>query len=95
LGRVGPVVYKFNLPDGLTRIHDVFHVSQLKKYHPDTEHVLNEEPLELRPDLSYVEKPVKILEKRIKELRNKEILMVKVLWNIMVRKTPLGNGGVD
>jgi hypothetical protein len=58
----------------------MFHVSQLKKYCPDAEHLLNEKPLELQPNLSYEEKPVKILEKSIKELRNKKIPMVKVLW---------------
>jgi hypothetical protein len=64
----------------LIRIHDVFHVSQLKKYRPVTDHVLNEEPLILQLDLSYVKKPVWIIEKSVKELRNKKISMVKVLW---------------
>jgi hypothetical protein len=58
----------------------VFHVSQLKKYNPDSEHVLNEEPLQLQSNLSYVEKPVKVIERSVKELRNKKILMVKILW---------------
>jgi hypothetical protein len=69
-----------DLPDGLTGIHNVFHASQLKKYRLDADHVLNEEPLMLQPDLSYVEKPVQILKWSVKELRNKRILMVKVLW---------------
>jgi hypothetical protein len=68
------------LLDGLTGIHDIFHLSKLKKYNPDPEHVLNEEPLQLMPNLSYVEKPKEILEKSVKELRNKSMPMVKVLW---------------
>jgi hypothetical protein len=39
------MAYRLELPDGLTGIHDAFHVSQLKKYNSDPEHVLNEEPL--------------------------------------------------
>jgi hypothetical protein len=69
-----------DLPDGLIRILDVFHISQLKKYNPDAEHVLNEEPLQLQPDLSYMEKLVKIIERSMKELRNDKIPKVKVLW---------------
>jgi hypothetical protein len=52
---------------------------QLKKYRPNDDHMLNEEPLLLQPDLCYVEKPVRILEQSVKELRNKRIPMVKVL----------------
>jgi hypothetical protein len=80
LERIGPIAYRLDLPDGLTGIHNMFHVSQLKKYRPDANHLLNKEPLILQPDLSYVEKPVRIIERSVKELRNKKILMVKVLW---------------
>jgi hypothetical protein len=55
-------------------------MSQLKKYNPDSEHVLNEEPLQLQPDLSYMEKLVRIIEQSVRELRNKKISMVKILW---------------
>jgi ''chromo'' (CHRromatin Organisation MOdifier) domain. len=52
----------------------------LRKYLRDPTHVLSEEPTELQEDLSYVEKPVKILGRQEKVLRNKRIPLVKVLW---------------
>jgi hypothetical protein len=79
LERVESVAYRLDLPNGLIGIHDICYVSQLKKYNPDFEYVLNEEPLQLQPDLSYVEKSIKIIKRSMKELRNKKILMVKVL----------------
>jgi hypothetical protein len=61
-------------------------VSQLKKNRPESDHVSNEELLLLQPDLSYVEKPVQILERSVKELRNKRIPMGKVLWERSTRR---------
>ena len=52
----------------------------LRRYISDPSHVLIEEPLALDPDLSYEEHPIQILNKRKKELRNKKISLVKVLW---------------
>ena len=52
----------------------------LKKYVPDKSHVLEQEPIEIHEDLSFEEKPVRILDYKIKTLRNKDILLVKVLW---------------
>ena len=52
----------------------------LRRYISDPSHVLTQEPLALDPDLSYEERPVQILDKREKELRNKKISLVKVLW---------------
>ncbi|KAL0559142.1 hypothetical protein IC582_003732 [Cucumis melo] len=78
--RVGPAAYRLELPIELARIHDVFHVSMLRKYIPDPSHVLQEQPLELKEDLSYVEEPVQILDRKEQVLRNKTIPLIKVLW---------------
>ena len=80
LGRVGPVAYRLALPRELERIHNVFHVSCLRKYIPDVSHVLEAQPVELKEDLSYEEQPVKILDRKEKTLRNKTVGLVKVLW---------------
>ena len=58
----------------------MFHVSRLKKYHPDPQHILATEEIELQEDMTYEEKPVKILDRKVKMLRTKSIPMVKVLW---------------
>ena len=81
LERIGSVAYRLALPPSLASTHNVFHISMLRKYVSDQSHVLSYEPLELQPDLSYEVKPVKILERGIKELRTKQIPLVKVLWS--------------
>ena len=78
--RVGPVAYRLDLPDEVSRVHNVFHISMLRKYIPDPSHVLEAPEIELRNDLSYEEQPVQILGRGEKELRNKTISLVKVLW---------------
>ncbi|PKA60996.1 hypothetical protein AXF42_Ash019985 [Apostasia shenzhenica] len=80
---IGAVAYRLALPPHLEGIHDVFHISMLKRYVPDPSHVIqyNPERMEMRSDLSYKEKPVRILAKDVKRFRNKEIPMVKVLWS--------------
>ena len=80
LKRVGEVAYQLALPPTLTSAHDVFHVSMLKKYMPDASHKIDYTDLEIREDMSYVEKPVKILDTKQKVLRTKTIPMVKILW---------------
>ncbi|KAL0560765.1 hypothetical protein IC582_001178 [Cucumis melo] len=80
LERIGPVAYRLALPPSLSTVHDVFHVSMLRKYVPDPSHVVDYEPLEIDENLSYVEQPVEVLSREVKTLRNKEIPLVKVLW---------------
>ena len=78
--KVGPVAYRLALPPELERIHSVFHVSMLQRYRSYPSHVVSTETIELRPDLTYEEEPVEILAREVKELQNKKISLVKVLW---------------
>ena len=79
--RVGEVAYRLVLPPELSRIHPVFHVSMLRKYIADPSHVLQPQVVELSEDLTYEEFPVEIVDRQIRQLRTKEIPMVKVLWS--------------
>ena len=80
------MAYRLELSSDLERIHDVFHVSMLRNYIPDPSHVLTEQPVEIQEKLTYEEEPVQILDRREKVLRNKTILLVKVLWKEKKRR---------
>ncbi|KAL5572223.1 hypothetical protein UlMin_021820 [Ulmus minor] len=87
LERIGKVAYKLALPPELSSVHNVFHVSMLRRYVSDPSHVLENEPIEVHEDLTYEEQPVQILDRKDKTLRNKVISLVKVLWrNHMVEE---------
>ena len=73
LERVGAVAYK-----NLVAVHNVFHVPMLRKYTPDPTHVIEHKTLPLQEDLSYEEKPNRILARDTRRLRNKVIPLVKV-----------------
>ena len=77
--KVGPMAYRLALPHDLEKIHNVFHVSMLRRYLSDPSHVVSSETIELRLDSTYDEEPVEILAREVKELRNKKIPLVKVL----------------
>ncbi|WJX94652.1 hypothetical protein P8452_76049 [Trifolium repens] len=81
LERIGKVAYRIALPPVLSLIHDVFHVSQLRKYTPDPSHVITPDDIQLRDNLSFEVPPIKIAEKKMKRLRTKEIPLVNVIWN--------------
>ena len=80
LAKVGPVAFRLALPPNLAQIHDVFHVSQLKKYQPDPSHIIEYENVALQDNLSFVVSPDKIIDVKVKQLRNKSIPLVKVVW---------------
>ena len=86
LERMGEVAYKLELPEGLSGVHDVFHVSQLKKCHAEMADIplrdtVPLEAIQLDSDLTYEEKPVKILEYASRVTRSKVIKFCKVQWS--------------
>ncbi|KAJ8763080.1 hypothetical protein K2173_023285 [Erythroxylum novogranatense] len=80
LERIGPLAYRLALPPELSQIHDVFHMSMLRRYRSDPSHIIQTSEVQLRDDLSYEEQPVEILDTKDKVLRNKTVQLVKVLW---------------
>ena len=80
VSKVGPVAYKLKLPPELSRIHDTFHVSMLRKYIPDPSYVLREQPVQLKENRTYEEISVQIVDHKEQVLRNKVIPLVKVPW---------------
>ena len=80
LERIGPVAYLLALPPELAKLHDVFHMSMLRKYCFDELHILPVQEIQVQEDLSYDEKLKAILARDVKQLRNKQVSLVKVLW---------------
>ena len=72
IASVGPVAYRLNLPPELSKVHNVFHVSMFRKYIPDPSHVLRDQPVELKENLTYKEQPMQIVDRGEQILRNKD-----------------------
>jgi len=81
LRRIDTAAYEIALPPHLENLHNVFHVSQLRKYVADPSHVLKSDDIQIREDLTVITGPVRILDSQVKKLREKEIWTVKVLWD--------------
>ena len=84
--RIGPAAYEIALPPHLSNLHNVFHVSQLRKYIADPTHVLEEDDVQVCEDLTVGVGPVRILDSQVKQLRRKEIQTVKVLQDEATQK---------
>ena len=80
LERVGLVAYRLALPPELAKLHNVFHVSIMRRYKSDESHVLPVQEVQVQLDLSYNEESKAILAREVKQLRNKKVPLVKVLW---------------
>ncbi|GJY44357.1 putative reverse transcriptase domain-containing protein [Tanacetum coccineum] len=79
--RVGEVAYKLELPEELSRVHNTFHVSNLKKCHADEPLAVPLDGLNLDDKLHFVEEPVEIVGREVKRLKQSRIPLIKVRWN--------------
>ena len=80
LERIGTVAYRLELPPSMSGVHEVFHVSMLRKYTPDPAHVVDWGQIEVDTDRTFEEGPVCILDSRDQVLRRKTLRLVRVLW---------------
>ncbi|GJU73986.1 putative reverse transcriptase domain-containing protein [Tanacetum coccineum] len=81
LKKVGSIAYKLELPQELSRVHNTFHVSNLKKCYLDDPLVVPLEGLQVDDKLHFVEEPVEIMDREVKQLRRSRVPIVKVQWN--------------
>ncbi|GKA69840.1 putative reverse transcriptase domain-containing protein [Tanacetum coccineum] len=81
LGKVGEVAYKLELPEELSRVHNTFHVSNLKKCYAEEPLAVPLDGLHFDDKLQFVEEPVEIVDCEVKRLRKSRVPIVKVRWN--------------
>ncbi|GJT33569.1 rhomboid-like protein 12, mitochondrial [Tanacetum coccineum] len=81
LERIGPVAYKLELPEELSSVHNTFHVSNLKKCLSDESLVIPIKELQLDEKLNFIEEPVEVMDREIKQLKRSRIPIIKVRWN--------------
>nr|GEV91351.1 hypothetical protein [Tanacetum cinerariifolium] len=79
--QIGPVAYKLELPEELSNIHSTFHVSNIKKYLSDESLIILMKELRLDDKLIFMEGPMEIMDREVKQLKQSRILIVKVRWN--------------
>nr|GEX11992.1 putative reverse transcriptase domain-containing protein [Tanacetum cinerariifolium] len=81
LEEIGKVSYKLELPEELSRVHNTFHVSNLKKCHAEEPLAVPLDGLHFDDKLHFVEEPVEIMDREAKRLKRSRIPLVKVRWN--------------
>ena len=80
LERIDTVAYRLALPPSMSGVHEVFHVSMLRKYTPDPAHVVDWRQIEVDTDGTFEEGPVCSVDSRDQVLRRKTVRLVLVLW---------------
>ena len=78
--RIGIVAYRLALPPSMSGVHEVFHVSMLRKYTPDPAYVVDWGQIEIDTDGTFEEGRVCIVDSRDRVLRRKTVRLVRVLW---------------
>ena len=81
LARIGPVAYRLELPSELSAVHNVFHVSNLKKCLSDDTPAIPLEEIQVDERLNFIEEPIEIMDREVKRLKQSCIPIVKVRWN--------------
>lgn len=77
---IGVIACNVALLPSLSNLHVVFHVSQLRKYIPDPSHIIQMDDVQVQDNLIVEALPVRIEDREVKQLRGKEIVLVKVVW---------------
>ena len=80
LERVGTVAYRLALQPSMSGVHDVFHVSMLRRYTPDLAHVVDWGEIEVDTDVTFEEGLVCIVDSQDQVLRRKTVRLVRALW---------------
>ena len=80
LQNIGEVAYQLTLHPQLAGVHDIFHVSMLRKYTMHPSHIINWEEIQLNEDATFEEGPVAIMDRQEKNLRGKTIQLLNMLW---------------
>jgi hypothetical protein len=77
----GPVAYCLQLPPQLAAIHNIFHVSQLRKCVKVPIKIIDSQAIEIEPDLTYTEHPIRVLDTKERSTRRETVKMYKIQWN--------------
>jgi hypothetical protein len=77
----GPVAYRLQLPPQLTAIHDIFHVSQLRKCVKVSTEIIDPQAIEIESDLTYTEHPIRVLDTKERSTRRETIKIFKIQWD--------------
>ncbi|GJZ32388.1 hypothetical protein Tco_0577824 [Tanacetum coccineum] len=78
LAKVGPVAYRLELPQELSSVHNTLHVLNLKKCLSDESLVIPQEEIQIDDKLHFIEEPVKIMDREVKQLKQSRIPIIKL-----------------